>query len=790
MSNPTFSTATPDTLAPDPSKRVNYTQGMVLGVDDFQQEFAYLSNRDQWLARDAIGYGTVCGLHVSLDPADHNSISVSPGVAINPRGQLIRVTPRQCAKIDAWLALQTTIDRMSQLGLSASGDLTAYVVLCYRDCPTDEVPVPGEPCRCDSDTMAASRIIDDFRLELTLEPPPQLEEDAIRDFVSWLRGIEIADFDPAPGDLEAFLQAIKDALRGITSPPASSPDLPDSPPDFFYGSPPAGLRIPRRLLCEWMRATLRLWVTDLRPLWQAQCAPQKACACGGPCGCHGSGAQPDDMACDCLLLAAVRIKRGSGGITSAELDEERRPYVVHLRMLQELLLCGPSCCDSCGDSRTFATVIALDENTLQIWIHHPVQLDLPDDAVTLELGGVPVTGFTISPSVSPPHLNVFDLTFSGSPGDVMGNSTMIGLEFDANLILEPDGRSLATAIWQDRYCYGDYVEPLLRVFGASGTLVLGGDVTGPPADNKLDAIHGKPLDLTTLASQTVLGFDGTKWKPMALQSTSAPPAENTIPFGAFAKGPDIGASLRYAREDHTHGLPADPIKPHVGNLIAHSLHQIGGDVKGVLGNTVVERLQGVPLSDTSLGTGEDGFVLTYRTAPKRWVAEQNAFRVTSGLVVFQQVEAGQARTSEPILHGFDNQLVMIRLGWGMGEQSEWDVVEDVNSYLPISMVVAYGSGTPTFLVWIRAPKDKDKWDWVIRWWAVPVTESRKTVYVPPEQQNDVPRELIISVASLGITVPVIAAKLGVAEAKVQSVVEKLKKEGAVRVVKGRILPPA
>jgi len=30
----------------DPSKHVNYTFGMLLGVDDFKQEFAYLSGRD------------------------------------------------------------------------------------------------------------------------------------------------------------------------------------------------------------------------------------------------------------------------------------------------------------------------------------------------------------------------------------------------------------------------------------------------------------------------------------------------------------------------------------------------------------------------------------------------------------------------------------------------------------------------------------------------------------------------------------------------------------------------
>ena len=39
---------------PNPAKHVNFNVGMVLGVDDFTQEFAYLSGRDQWLARDQI----------------------------------------------------------------------------------------------------------------------------------------------------------------------------------------------------------------------------------------------------------------------------------------------------------------------------------------------------------------------------------------------------------------------------------------------------------------------------------------------------------------------------------------------------------------------------------------------------------------------------------------------------------------------------------------------------------------------------------------------------------------
>lgn len=549
MSNPTFTTAAAGSPPPDPSKHVNYTQGMVLGVDDFQQEFAYLSNRDQWALREAIGYGTVCGLHVTLDPADHSSISVSPGVAINPRGQLIRVAPRQCAQLQAWLALQTTADKMKTLGIGAGDNFTAYIVLCYRDCPADELPVPGEPCRCDSTTMAPSRIIDDFRLELTLEPPPQTEEDIVRDFVTWLRGVEVAEFIPAAGELDAFLQAIRDAFGCADSPP-------QSPPQFLFESPPAGLRIPRDLLCEWMRAALRLWVTELRPCWQAQCAPKKSCACGGPCGCHGTGETPDDMGCDCLLLAEVRIARdGGGGISGAELDEERRPYLVHLRMLQELLLCGPSCCDSCGHSRTFATVFTVDTDTLQLWIHHPVALDLPEEAVTLQLGGVTITDFTISPSASPSGFNLFDLTLSGSPLPAIGNSATIELWFDTTLIHEPDGATLASAIWQDGYCYADYLEPRLRVFTSSGTVSLGGDVTGPPAQNQLTAIQGNPLNVGGVANQQVLGFDNGSWHPVAMPQPST--VKPLLESGTGA----VGSSTKYSREDHVHPAPPPPVIP-------------------------------------------------------------------------------------------------------------------------------------------------------------------------------------------------------------------------------------
>src|SRR4051794_9806415 len=105
MSSFTATTASPSAAPIDPRKHVNYTLGMVLGVDDFRQEHAFLSGRDKWLARDLIGYGTECGLRVSIEAqASGPRVVVAPGVAITPRGQKVAVSPAQCASLNDWIA--------------------------------------------------------------------------------------------------------------------------------------------------------------------------------------------------------------------------------------------------------------------------------------------------------------------------------------------------------------------------------------------------------------------------------------------------------------------------------------------------------------------------------------------------------------------------------------------------------------------------------------------------------------------------------------------------------------
>lgn len=319
---------------PNPTKHVNYNLGMVLGVDDFTQQFAYHSGRDQGMVRDLIGYGTVRGLKIGLevDVEKGARIAVEPGVAVSPRGQMICVPAAQCAYLKDWIEQHS--DEISET--SPPPDVVRlYVVLCYRDCPTDNVPIAGEPCRSEDQLVAASRLTDDFCLELRLKAPNQREEDAVRDYVAWLKQIPVGG-EGLSSTPDEFLDAIRAAAQEWLASPLSSP-----PGDFMVGVPPAFLHIHPADACDYMRAAFRLWITELRPKWIARWH-----------GCAATHFETDDQTEeDCVMLAELTvpvIPSSPGNWTLAgepevQVDESRRPCVIHLRMLQEWLLCGCAC---------------------------------------------------------------------------------------------------------------------------------------------------------------------------------------------------------------------------------------------------------------------------------------------------------------------------------------------------------------------------------------------------------------------------------------------------------------
>jgi hypothetical protein len=340
--------------APDPSLHVNYVKGMVLGVDDYRQESAYQANLVRWATRELIGYGTSSGLAVTVedDGPDGPRVRVTPGAAVPPSGKMICVGSAQCGSINAWLAKPEIAEDLSRR-LSANsppdqGAIPIHLILCFRDCETLPVPVPGTPCRTDDELMVPSRIADDYQLKLSFDPPAQAEADAIALLAGWIDSVELSDPgsppDPAsppedegaawPAAIRAALAFIDDAFWSDSSPPDASP--PDGGHRFaeLLGSPPWGLPpliVSEERYDDFIRLVFKIWVTEFRPLFMAR-------RCGTP-------AEDVD---DCLLLATLNVpvlRQGDAGdrgwqvdpATAIQVDERRRPLIAPLHLVQTAL---------------------------------------------------------------------------------------------------------------------------------------------------------------------------------------------------------------------------------------------------------------------------------------------------------------------------------------------------------------------------------------------------------------------------------------------------------------------
>jgi hypothetical protein len=330
-------TAMPTLQKLDPLKRVNYRFGLVLGVEEFLQSDTYFLAKHHLENRLLHGYGTVCGLDVIAQTSPQVEVQVTPGWAINPKGQEIFVSQLMCLQVNDWLqANQSAL----QAAFPAPGpsSLTLCVVLCYRECKTDAVPIPGEPCQTQSSSMAPSRIADSFELMLCLNPdaspplaspplssPPaspsastslclfgpaqaDVEQDAIRAFAQLLSEIQTSTTGPFL-TLAQLQQLVRDLAQPLTSPPVSSP--PSGPPYYVEAADSS----------EFLRAAFRTWITEVRPSLAASPG-------AGPC------CPPAEK---CVLLAEITLTLNSSRTaTAVTVDDSRRPFLLSTRLLQEL----------------------------------------------------------------------------------------------------------------------------------------------------------------------------------------------------------------------------------------------------------------------------------------------------------------------------------------------------------------------------------------------------------------------------------------------------------------------
>ncbi len=332
-------TASPDLQKLDPLKRVNYTFGQVLGPEEFVQSDTYFLAKHHVENRLLHGYGTVCGLAVVAQTAPIFEVQVTPGWAINPCGQEIKVPQLMCVQVDDWLSANLAALQAALLTTTPPTTLRLCVVLCSRECKTDTVPIPGEPCMTQSSSMAPSRIADSFDLMLCLDystsppvssppgpssnglcqtRPAQLEDDAIRALGSLMSEFEVSATGPFL-TVEQVAQLVLDLAQSVSSPPISSPPIsspPTGPPYLISALDAADLR----------RAALRTWITQVRPFI---CSAQGA----GPC------CPPAEK---CVLLAELVVGLTGGATewiaTSVSVDDSLRPFLVPTRVLQEILL--------------------------------------------------------------------------------------------------------------------------------------------------------------------------------------------------------------------------------------------------------------------------------------------------------------------------------------------------------------------------------------------------------------------------------------------------------------------
>ncbi len=323
-------TPAPD-AALDPLQRVNYTFGMVLGVDDFRQEHAYLAARDERALRETIGYGVITGLSVAApkpaSASEGQQVRVAPGLALMPDGRLVGVAAEQCANLQTWLDAELARDA------TTAAKTTVYVLLRYAEASGSPVPIPGEPCRDESELSADARIADSFALDFSWTPPDASEDLALRAVVAWIRGIKVRSTAPAGQTLLTFQTQVEAGLKEAITvawgdphaptpamPASATPPLPE-PSKVSLPTPPKELQIPRAEVAAYYAAAFEVWTRLLRSGFMAH---------------HGPVPVAESVAERALLLAAVDAKLGAGGTRAVRMLG--RPQLLHLRLLQEWLL--------------------------------------------------------------------------------------------------------------------------------------------------------------------------------------------------------------------------------------------------------------------------------------------------------------------------------------------------------------------------------------------------------------------------------------------------------------------
>jgi hypothetical protein len=550
---------------------VNYTLGMILGVDDFVQESVYHASHREALARLAIGYGTLSGLDVKLEPSEapgstETQVRVTKGAALAPSGKLVQVDIEQCCSVSDWARLDTNHKLVLE---SADGTKTvlpkvetregsigtwarAWVTLAFSESKCAEIPLPGDPCRTDDKLTAPSRVEDGFHLDISWQRPDQNEEDALRRYFEWVCKIPV---QPDGADLTEIdlLKAIRaEAKKGLptTGAPTSVPD------NYFASTPDASLHYKGELL----RAVMRLWITEIRPLWFSCCPGDNT-------------AEWDTVLLTGLWIPVAVV--GSDWVFDAsrpvELEQTHRPSLLSLRALQEMVR---------RLEDQFYSIIPKGATTV----------------VTESVFGLPAVVGVESKFARADHthgtpdLPALARDLSGTLGDGGGTAQIevVGLRGVALDAAAP------VASGQILTYNGLKWAPL-----APAALV--GDVSGNPGSNRVEKLRGIPVSEAAPTVGQFLSFEGGAWSP------KTPPT-------SLGVGDDLSGTTAAAKVVRIQGIPVDGAAPGNGQVLSFDGTAwkpttpasggggpvvAGGDVQGPVESNRIVNLQDIPVKANS-----------------------------------------------------------------------------------------------------------------------------------------------------------------------------------------------
>lgn len=149
--------------------RNHYFTGKLMVERDFTDEQRYFLERLRLHNQRLHGEGVACGLRVRQhdNPACQDRyVILEPGSAIDCCGHDILVVDDDTIDLSAFPAVQALRDKPDDK------DHVLQVAICYRECPTEEIPVLYDECGCDDSQCAPNRILESYAIDVKVDPPP------------------------------------------------------------------------------------------------------------------------------------------------------------------------------------------------------------------------------------------------------------------------------------------------------------------------------------------------------------------------------------------------------------------------------------------------------------------------------------------------------------------------------------------------------------------------------------------------------------------------------------------